>query len=379
MSLAPGAGALGEAVCHQCGGRLLDEAAVERVIVLEHGIARPTLRELAGHFGRPRLPCPACRLRMHPVRLRAIDLELCTGCGAVWLDAGELARLSEGRWDEVAGPVPPAQLAPAAPLAVAAEALADSAERTVLLETDEVDAERLVEAFQRARFRAAQDARFAAQRGHGVVAERIPLEEARALAAALAVAGLSARLVEPAKVALPRAVRTKELSVDDAGLTCTDALHRPQRLSWESIRVLGVGLVRLTDLERQEEPGQPSDNASPDAPPALLRRRRTVLVERDDALLEILGVDAQGERWRVRATRDGMVFRQRGGQSADAAFRTLLRQVIARAPASAALTRGARTLGDDRAPWMRYRALHDFEAALRWTLAHALDLPRSPP
>ncbi|OGQ16029.1 MAG: hypothetical protein A2138_03660, partial [Deltaproteobacteria bacterium RBG_16_71_12] len=99
--LSPGAGALGEAVCGRCGGRLLEEAAVQRVIIDEHGIARDTLRELAGHFGRPTLRCPGCGQRMHPIRLREVPLDLCTGCGAVWLDAGELLRLAEGRWAEV--------------------------------------------------------------------------------------------------------------------------------------------------------------------------------------------------------------------------------------------------------------------------------------
>lgn len=388
--LALGAGALGEAVCGRCGGRLLEEAAVQRVIVEEHGVSRDTLREMAGHFGRPSLGCPSCGQRMHPIRVRALSLDLCTGCGAVWLDAGELTRLSEGRWEEIAGPPPvdsTAQTAAQIPAQIPAERGAgEAADRgtpsgflTVLLEDEEIDADRLVTAFGRARFRTAQDARFAAQRGHGIVAERLPAAEAASLVAALAVEDLHARLVEPAALDLPRAVRTKELSISDSGLTLADGLGRPFMIPWPAMSAIGVGLVRLEEAETEIDPTRPVEEAHRGGAVTIQHTRRTVVVERDDVLLDLVAADPRGERWRFRATRDSLIFRPRDPRGAEPAFRDLVRHLIALAPASALLSRGAVAAGRRQTSWVRYRALRDYDQALRWTVARAVDGRRRTP
>ena len=371
VPLADGAGALGEAVCPGCGGRVLDEAAVQRVIIEEHGIARETLRELAGHFGRPLLRCPGCGQRMHPICLRQVPLDLCTGCGAVWLDAGELWRLTEGRWAEVARPAPPAPATVAAPAhPVAAPAPSWCA---VILDDADVDAERVVAAFARARFRTAQDARTAALRGHGVLADRVPEEDARALQAGLVAEGLVAQVLDAAHVELPGVVRTKQLAFDTAGIAVADALGRAITLPWRWLRVLGVGLVKVAETETQLV-GPQSGDATPygghgmSSLPAP-NRVRTAIVERDDVLIDLLLDDEQGRRGRFRVTRSGIVVRQRAGVTRDATFRALVAELVARSPPATAMAHGTGALRDPGHGWQRFRALRDFEQATRWALA----------
>ncbi len=380
VPLVPGAGTLGEAVCPRCGGRVLDEAAVQRVIIDEHGITRATLRELAGHFGRPNLRCPGCGQRMHPVQLRQVPLDLCTGCGALWLDAGELWRLSEGRWVEVAGPAPPApesapQEATAAATSMPGDAPAPSW-CTVALAAADADAERVVAAFARARFRTAQDARTAALRGQGMLADRVSPEDAQTLQAALHAEGLVAHVLDATRVELPGVVRSKELAFDVAGIAVADALGRPITLPWQWLRALAVGLVKVAETETKllgPEPGDmgPYGSQSP-SPLATQQRVRTTIVERDDVLIDLLLEDEQRRRGRFRVTRSGIVLRQRGGATRDATFRALVATLVERAPATVALARGTRELRETNAPWQRYRSLRDFEQATRWALAHAL-------
>lgn len=58
---------------------------------------REELRELAALYAGARLPCPACRSKMSPLVLRGAGLDLCFGCGALWVDRGELEVISHGR------------------------------------------------------------------------------------------------------------------------------------------------------------------------------------------------------------------------------------------------------------------------------------------
>jgi hypothetical protein len=46
------------------------------------------LKEL--HF----MHCPKCGLKMHEVKLRGIDADVCFACGGVFLDKGELERIT---------------------------------------------------------------------------------------------------------------------------------------------------------------------------------------------------------------------------------------------------------------------------------------------
>jgi Zn-finger nucleic acid-binding protein len=75
--------------CSSCGGRLLPTAEVEAFMEKAHGMNKAELLELAGHFSGPKLPCPSCASAMAPVKLKGEQVDLCSGCGALWVDAGE--------------------------------------------------------------------------------------------------------------------------------------------------------------------------------------------------------------------------------------------------------------------------------------------------
>lgn len=92
-----GGGPLSSAVCARCGGGLIPDDGLG-VLLEELKHTRDELRELAALYGGARLPCPACRSRMSPVVLRAANLDLCLGCGALWTDRGELELISNGRY-----------------------------------------------------------------------------------------------------------------------------------------------------------------------------------------------------------------------------------------------------------------------------------------
>lgn len=92
-------GELDEQVCPACGGRFLPEVGAARLVEDELGITRDMLRELTRYFGGERRTCPSCRSRTSAVRLKGVTADLCQGCGGLWLDAGELGRLSAGRYE----------------------------------------------------------------------------------------------------------------------------------------------------------------------------------------------------------------------------------------------------------------------------------------
>lgn len=91
-------GVLSSASCARCGGALIPPDGTHRLLEEELGHAQAELRELASLVAGARLPCPACAGRMSPLRLRGASLDLCFGCGALWTDAGELERVSGGRY-----------------------------------------------------------------------------------------------------------------------------------------------------------------------------------------------------------------------------------------------------------------------------------------
>src|SRR3954466_981986 len=112
--LAVGYGALREDVCGTCNGRFLAPDAVERVVVDENGISHATLRELITLFkAKDRIACPSCATKMSPLVVHDVRVDLCTGCGGPWLDAGELTKLAHGRYAELMPPPLVESLVPA--------------------------------------------------------------------------------------------------------------------------------------------------------------------------------------------------------------------------------------------------------------------------
>jgi Zn-finger nucleic acid-binding protein len=103
--------------CGSCGGRLLEQAAAERLLHDELGHDVGKLRQLAELFAGERLRCPSCAGQQSPLTLKGVPIDLCLGCGAVWLDAGEgeaLTALATGS----TAPPPPARSPPRAPSTV---------------------------------------------------------------------------------------------------------------------------------------------------------------------------------------------------------------------------------------------------------------------
>jgi hypothetical protein len=92
------AGPLLESVCSACRRRFFPPASAKKLFA-ELGLDVASLKETRTD---ERLPdrCPGCEHRMSRAHVEDVELELCPGCGAMWLDEGELDRLSGGRYRE---------------------------------------------------------------------------------------------------------------------------------------------------------------------------------------------------------------------------------------------------------------------------------------
>ena len=86
------------------------------------------LRELAALYGGTRLSCPGCRSKMSPLQLRGVTLDVCFGCGSLWVDKGDLEAVSSGRYQM---PAPTQPQAKASPAIVPAQGLVRVDERTL--------------------------------------------------------------------------------------------------------------------------------------------------------------------------------------------------------------------------------------------------------
>lgn len=97
--LDPPSGELADRECTRCGGRLLDREAVRRVVLDPLGKTPGDLSDAARGAKGDGAVCPSCTRAMSPVLLEGdVIVELCVGCGSTWLEEGELARLSQGRY-----------------------------------------------------------------------------------------------------------------------------------------------------------------------------------------------------------------------------------------------------------------------------------------
>ena len=78
---------------------MLSAEDVDSFALRRLGLSGIELRELAAQYAGVKIPCPACRSSMSPLRLKGEAVDLCQRCGAMWTDAGERARMeraSEG-------------------------------------------------------------------------------------------------------------------------------------------------------------------------------------------------------------------------------------------------------------------------------------------
>lgn len=101
----PHAGGVGTR-CPSCGGVHLAASDVEHILCHELGLRTSELRAEAitpSHGGELAL-CSSCDGPLSVVELESVTVDLCLRCGAGWLDAGELERLTHGRHLERAPP-----------------------------------------------------------------------------------------------------------------------------------------------------------------------------------------------------------------------------------------------------------------------------------
>lgn len=120
-------GALSSSACPRCGGGFIPEDGTSRLLEeLNHTTAE--LRELAALFGGTRLPCPSCKTKMSPLQLRGATLDICFGCGGMWVDRGDLEAISSNRYHM---PAPTQPLAKATPAIIPAQSLVRVDERTL--------------------------------------------------------------------------------------------------------------------------------------------------------------------------------------------------------------------------------------------------------
>ena len=404
-------GALLEAVCPRCHGRFFDEAGARRLLVDVAGLDAGLLVELSRmHPGPAR--CPSCAQRMGLVPLRGVPVDLCAGCGGLYLDAGELSRLSRGSIEEVRAAAPgdeppvtsaalfsnaaaapePAPLANAAALpsddaAGGGASLASRERFAVFLHTPAPPPEAIVEAFRAAGFRTLMDARIAAQRAvGGVVVDELESAEASALADALRAAGAPAEAVLQGLVDPPHALRTKELRLLSDALEVTDPLGRPRRLELGDVRAIAAASAAVITTEPNS--GSAGDRAAAGSAGGGHRFARAALrtlgpgagaimkaagaLGRDrlpgTSLVESreLYLDLVLERERLRLNASGLI--RRAGQAKSlgelaAALHSFLPAAVARHRGIDALFSGK------QAPALK--SLRELDREVAWTLWHA--------
>ena len=95
------AGMLDEAACPNCRGRFLRTDAARCVFESELGVDLFALKSGTAPSASAEMCCAACHSRMRPVPVGELIVNLCGGCGSVWLDENELELLSEGRYREI--------------------------------------------------------------------------------------------------------------------------------------------------------------------------------------------------------------------------------------------------------------------------------------
>jgi hypothetical protein len=113
---------LDEQICAGCGGCLLPRAGAAS-LWRTMGIGADVVQQLALDPAlRPRreaagpLACPCDGQALAPVTLKGVVVDLCLGCQALWLDGGELARMSGGRAAQLPSPsFPPSPSLPPPP------------------------------------------------------------------------------------------------------------------------------------------------------------------------------------------------------------------------------------------------------------------------
>jgi Zn-finger nucleic acid-binding protein len=106
--------------CASCGGRLLIDEEARAPLFDKIGIAPALVAEIA-MTGRDGPDCPRCGGTMKTFSLKGVEVDRCTGCGALWLDDFEQEQIEA----TAASTIPAAQLTPAQIEARAAQRAAE--------------------------------------------------------------------------------------------------------------------------------------------------------------------------------------------------------------------------------------------------------------
>jgi hypothetical protein len=280
---------------------------------------------------------------MSLVPVRNVHVDLCGGCGALYLDHGELERLSDGRVEELLAEATP--VGPVLTPTPSAMALSSTVEApkplpprpagtrgstSVFLHEPlgDDDVEVLVACWQAAGFRTALDARSMMPRAAGGIAvDDCTVMEATAVADALVRRGRRAVVVDVAELQAPQAVRTKEITIGAGVLGVADALGRPRQVPTSAIVALVAARARVVVTERAQPESTPQGvsmgrslmNMAPGG--KMLRRAMdgraqaqaaptTTMVERESTFLDVV---VAGERLRLDA--EGLILRAGGPRS----------------------------------------------------------------
>jgi Zn-finger nucleic acid-binding protein len=353
--LASGFGVLGEDVCAFCAGRFLPPDAVERLIVDELGVSRDVLRELIPMFAsKERIACPACATKMSAVVIHDVRIDFCMGCGGCWLDRGELAKLCDGRYDEV---TPAAAGAPAPLVDVPAPPARDPSsldlsrgpQCAVFLHTlDALDAKQLAAAFASCPGLAEQDAIALARNNNGVVVDGVSAETARKIAEALTSQGVGASSADDSWTSLVSPTPTHTFEPGARGVDFGDGDVVP----WPQLACVAAGLVRRSALRPNREITNALD-------PEL------VVVEGEDAMIDLFSLDpVRRHRVQLSTLIYGADYR---GRDRTGLFRERVAVVANHLASHAAVGRGVRACVEDR-PLPRYRSLRDLEREESWLL-----------
>jgi hypothetical protein len=383
-------GVLHEAVCPRCQGRLFDQVGSSRVLEEFCGLPRALVGELCAHYAG-RTTCPACQRRMSLVPVRNVHVDLCGGCGALYLDHGELGRLSDGRVEELLAESKP--VTPVVTPSTSAAALSSMVEAppplpprpagtrgsaSVFLAEPlgDDDGDLLVACWQAAGFRTALDARSMMPRAAGGIAvDDCTAMEATAVADALIRRGRRAVVVDVAELQAPPAVRTKEVIFGNGVLGIADALGRPRQVPTSAIVALVAARARVVVTERAQPATTPKGasmgrSLMSMAPGGKMLRRAmdgraqaqamptTTMVERESTFLDVV---VAGERLRLDA--DGLILRAGGPRT----MAEVARALDAVAPPTTYRQRGFLALLEGR-PAPLLKTTRDVDREVTWAL-----------
>ena len=358
--LATAFGALREDVCSGCHGRFLPPDVVERVLIEESGVSRATLLALVPLFAsRERITCPSCEQKMSPVVVHGVRIDLCTGCGGVYCDHGELSALTEGRYAEVnpsrldpIGLDDDAATVPSSSSAQATLASGTGKHAVFLHSLDALDAKLVAAAFAACPGLVEGDAIALAKNNNVVVVDGVGAQTASASAAALVQQGIAASAVEDSWTTLMAPTMAQTLSVGRGSLRIGDDDVRV-----ELVTCAAAGVVRRTTLRSQRDPMmRPADV-------------ELVAVEADDVMLDVFALDP-ARRLRLQLSRmvlgDELPNRDRLER-----FRERLAELGRALGRNDGIGRGVRACMSS-APLPRYRSLRDLEREEAWLLWRSL-------